>query len=202
MSSVIQKLSKEKRISPPKWLPNAVAYETMMGSVAYGVSSDTSDLDVYGFCIPPKEQIFPHLAGEIPGFGRQVQRFEQFQEHHIKDPDALGGTGREIDATIFSIVKYFQLALENNPNVLDSLFTPANCVLHVTQIGNMVRDRRRDFLHKGAWHKFKGYAYSTVNKLDRTARPELRAFEQQHNIPAGTAKGDVEAEMRRRGLLQ
>ncbi len=172
MASIVQKLDKEKRISPPKWLPNAVAYETLMGSVAYGVSSDMSDMDVYGFCLPPKEQIFPHLSGEIPGFGRQVQRFEQFQQHHIKDEPAEAtvaretGKGREVDITIFSIVKYFQLAMENNPNVLDSLFTPANCVLHVTAIGNMVRERRRDFLHKGAWHKFKGYSYSQLHKMD------------------------------------
>ena len=65
-----------------------VHYLTMMGSVAYGVSSDTSDTDVYGFCIPKKDMIFPHLKGEIPGFGTQVKRFEQWQEHHIIDKEA------------------------------------------------------------------------------------------------------------------
>jgi len=165
-SSVTQRLAAAKRIQPPKWLPNAVAYETVMGSMAYGVSSDSSDMDVYGFCLPPKDMIFPHLTGEIPGFGRQIARFEQFQQHHIVDADALGGAGREYDLTIFSIVKFFQLAMENNPNIIDSLFTPINCVLHSTSIGEMVREKRRLFLHKGAWHKFKGYAYSQVHKMD------------------------------------
>jgi predicted nucleotidyltransferase len=166
MSSAVAELAKKKKIVPPKWLPGAVAYETIMGSVAYGVSSDTSDMDVYGFCVPPKDDVFPHLRGEIPGFGRQLQRFEQFQQHHILDPDALGGKGREHDLTIFSIVKFFQLAMENNPNVIDSLFTPQSCVLHCTAIGQMVRESRRIFLHKGAWHKFKGYAYSQVHKME------------------------------------
>jgi uncharacterized protein len=171
-SSIVATLAEKKLAGPPKWLPNAVAYETIMGSVAYGVSSDTSDMDVYGFAIPPKDNVFPHLAGEIPGFGRQINRFEQYQEHHIKDPDALGGTGREYDLTIFSIVKYFQLAMENNPNVLDSLFTPVTCVLHSTKIGQMVRENRRIFLHKGSWHKFKGYAYSQLHKMDiKTPQP-------------------------------
>jgi predicted nucleotidyltransferase len=165
-SSVVEQLTTKKLLQPPKWLPSSVAYETIMGSVAYGVESDTSDMDVYGFCIPHKESIFPHLSGEIPGFGRQIQRFEQFQQHHIQDADALGGKGREYDLTIFSIVKYFQLAMENNPNVIDSLFTPVRCVLHSNQIGQMVRERRRDFLHKGAWHKFKGYSYSQLHKMD------------------------------------
>ena len=55
--------------------------------------------------------------------------------------------------------------MENNPNVIDSLFTNTECVLHSTRVGNLVRDHRRLFLHKGAWAKFKGYAYSQLHKL-------------------------------------
>ncbi len=136
-----------------------------MGSIAYGVSSDSSDMDVYGFAIPAKDEVFPHLRGEILGFGRTGPRFEQFQEHHIQDRDALAGHGRTYDLTIFSIVKFFQLAMENNPNIIDSLFTPATCVLHTTRVGTLVRENRRAFLHKGAWPKFKGYAYAQLHKL-------------------------------------
>lgn len=160
MSSIVQQLADRKLIQPPHWLPSGVCYETIMGSMAYGVSSDASDRDVYGFCVPPKENVFPHLSGEIPGFGRQIQRFEQFQQHHITDESL------EYDFAIFSIVKFFHLALENNPNVLDSLFTPVPCVLYSTKIGEMVRENRRLFLHKGAWHKFKGYAYSQIHKMN------------------------------------
>jgi predicted nucleotidyltransferase len=171
-SSVVQRLAAQNKIQPPKWLPGSVAYETIMGSVAYGVSSDTSDMDVYGFCIPPKEMVFPHLTGEIPGFGTPAPRFDQFQQHHIPDPDALGGHGRTYDLTIFSLVKYFQLAMENNPNVIDSLFTPVSAVLHATAVGQHVRENRRLFLHKGAWHKFKGYSYSQLHKMDiKTPQP-------------------------------
>jgi hypothetical protein len=28
--------------------------------------------------MPPKEMVFPHLAGQIEGFGRQQQRFEEW----------------------------------------------------------------------------------------------------------------------------
>lgn len=163
--STVRKLKESGLISPPSFVPHNIHYETIMGSVAYGVSADTSDMDVYGFCVPPKDMIFPHLAGEILGFGRQINRFEQYQQHHILDKSALAGAGRTYDITIYSIVKYFQLCMENNPNMIDSLFTPANCVLHITKLGNMVRENRRLFLHKGAWHKFKGYAYSQLHKM-------------------------------------
>jgi len=163
--STVRKLKESGLISPPSFVPHNIHYETIMGSVAYGVSADTSDMDIYGFCVPPKDMIFPHLAGEILGFGRQINRFEQYQQHHILDKSALAGAGRTYDITIYSIVKYFQLCMENNPNMIDSLFTPANCVLHITKLGNMVRENRKIFLHKGAWHKFKGYAYSQLHKM-------------------------------------
>lgn len=165
MASVTARLARLGLIKPPKFLASNIQYESQMGSVAYGVSSDTSDLDVYGFCIPPKDVVFPHLAGEIFGFGRQKKRFNQYQQHHIFDQTLRRGQGQEIDVVIYNIVKYFQLCMENNPNMIDSLFTPVRAILHSTEVGNMVRDRRKLFLHKGSWHKFKGYAYSQLHKM-------------------------------------
>ncbi len=163
--STVQRLTDRGLVRPPRWLPSNVQYETIMGSVAYGVSSETSDMDVYGWAIPPKDDVFPHLRGEVPGFGRQARRFEVYQEHHVNDRDALGGHGRTYDLTVFGVVKFFSLAMENNPNIIDSLFTPATCVLHATKAGTLVRESRKIFLHKGAWPRFKGYAYSQLHKL-------------------------------------
>jgi uncharacterized protein len=88
MASRVQLMKQKGLISPPKWLPQNIHYEAIVGSVSYGASSDTSDMDVVGFCIPPKEDVFPHLRGEIYGFGRQTQGFDVWQEHHIMDKEA------------------------------------------------------------------------------------------------------------------
>lgn len=173
--STLQRLTDRGLVRPPPWLPGNVQYETIMGSVAYGVSSDSSDMDIYGWAVPRKDDVFPHLRGEVLGFGTAKPRFEQFQEHHIVDRDALGGRGRTYDVTIFGIVKFFRLAMENNPNVIDSLFTPVTCVLHSTKVGNLVRENRRLFLHRGAWPKFKGYAYSQLHKLSNKQPSGRRA---------------------------
>jgi predicted nucleotidyltransferase len=165
VSSRVNQLAEAGLIKPPTWLPDNVHFEVVTGSLAYGVSEDDSDFDVYGWCIPPKQMVFPHCAGEIPGFGRQHRRFDQYQQHHIHDPNALGGRGRTYDVTIYSIVRYFHLTMENNPNMLDALFTPPNWVLHSTVLGERVREKRRIFLHRGCWHKFKGYAYSQLSKM-------------------------------------
>jgi predicted nucleotidyltransferase len=159
---ILQKLRSANVIHPPRWLVDNCHYLTQMGSVSYGVSGESSDVDVYGMCIPPRDLVFPHLAGEIPGFGRQRERFDQWQQHHIQPPD-----GREItyDFCVFGIVRFFQLCMECNPNMIDSLFTPRRCVLHSTPLGERVREARGLFLHKGAWHKFRGYAYSQMHKI-------------------------------------
>lgn len=164
MPSNLSKLVAKNLAKPPHGLDDQVQFEVMMGSFAYGVSSDTSDLDVYGFAIPNKELVFPHLAGEIEGFGTKGQRFEVYQQHHIDD-------GRKIwDYQIYNIVKYFHLVMQNNPNMLDSLFVPERCILHMTPVGAKVRAFRRKFLHKRSWHTFKGYAFQQTHKM-RTKAP-------------------------------
>lgn len=171
MPSTVERLTKKQLISPPSWLVANVMYDTVMGSVAFGVSVDISDFDTLSFCIPPKDMVFPHLAGQIEGFGRQKQRFVCYQKHHVFVEDELAGKGRTYDLNVYNIVHYLHLCMENNPNMIASLFTPQDCVLHSTKVANMVRDARRMFLHKGAWHRFKGYAYNQLHKM-RTKNPE------------------------------
>jgi hypothetical protein len=62
--------------------------------------------------------------------------------------------------------------MECNPNMIDSLFTPEWAVQHSTQVGNILRDNRKKFLHQGVCDKFKGYAYSQVHKMQtKEAQP-------------------------------
>ena len=159
--SYVKKLYKRGLITPPKHVIDSIQLEVETGSVAYGVSADHSDVDICGFSIPRKEMIFPHLSGEIQGFGKQIQRFDQWQQHHVQDKDC----NKEFDFTIYSIIKYFQLCMDGNPNILDTLYTPRRCVLFTTKIGEMVRDNRKLFLHKGTFFKHKGYAYSQISKM-------------------------------------
>lgn len=161
MPSRVKTLTDKGLIKPPKFVPDSILYEVVMGSVAYGVSDNTSDMDVYGFCVPPRHIVFPHEAGVIHGFDKQVKGFDQFTQHHVKDSESR----KEYDFAIYNIVKYFRLVMDNNLNMVDTLFVPRRCILHSTRIGEMVRENRRGFLHKGAFHKFKGYGYSQMHKM-------------------------------------
>lgn len=176
--TILKELKHLNLIQPPDFVVSQIQYEVITGSVAYGVSGDVSDMDIYGFCIPHKEIIFPHLGGEIQGFGKHSTRFEQYQAHHIYNPS----NKRNYDVTIFSIIKFFQLCMDNNPNMIDSLFVPQRCVLYCSQLGEHVRANRKRFLHAGAYHKFKGYAYSQKNKLKNKIILEIIDFEKPYNL--------------------
>lgn len=193
----------------PFWLPDNISYLTITGSIAYGISdvsdkTKKSDYDVYGFAIPPKPTVFPHLSGYVDGFGDPPQRFDQWQKHHIEE-NALNGKGKEWDFTIFSIVRFFELCRQNNPNMLDSLFTPENCVLYCTQIGRMVRDNRKKFLSKLVWKKMRSYAWMQLKKEKNVVIAndvqEVLDFEIANNIPRTTTFSQVKAEWTNRSLI-
>ncbi len=157
---LLKRLNKEGLINPPKFLLDNVAYLCYTGSVSYGVSDLGSDVDIAGFCFPPKKDIFPHLSGYIHGFDPQPKIFEQYEKHHIKDYSKV----IEYDISIFSITKFFKLCLDNNPNFCDMLFSPRRCIMHSTAPSEHLRGHRHLFLHKGAYIKFKSYAYSQLHK--------------------------------------
>jgi len=141
------------------WIVTQLCYETIMGSHAYGCEVAESDVDIYGFCIPPKEYILPSMFGFIPGFSRDLPNFEQFQATKFKYKQ------REAEGTIFSIVKYFRLVANNNPNMLDSLFTRPQLQTHRTKIAEMVIANKKLFVSKRCWDTFVNYAYSQRKKL-------------------------------------
>ncbi len=211
MASTIETLTKKGLIHPPEnFLVSNTIYETVMGSHAFGVA-DTSvkdkipDYDVYGCCIPPKDILFPHLQGKIVclddkgswvGFGSKPRTFEQYQKHHIFDPDAHGGKGKEWDLVIYNVVKYFELCRKNVPNMIDSLFTREEHVLHCTLAGRIIRDNRKLFLSKECWKKYRGYAASELKKADNKVNCDemlnVLAFETDYQIPHSTKFSEVE----------
>lgn len=158
---LLNKLNKAKLISPPSFLPDVVMYVARTGSVSYGCSSDTSDEDFVGFCVPTINILFPSFAGELYGWDMQTKRFEQWQQHGIKFNDKV------YDFNIYNIVKWFRLTADCNPNMVDSLFVRREDVIHSTQISELVRENRKLFLSKKAWHTYKGYAYAQAASLDK-----------------------------------
>jgi predicted nucleotidyltransferase len=160
MINILRTLQNETLISPPDWLLERTKFLCLTGSHAYGISNPESDYDVYGFCIPPLEYILPHTAGHIEGFGRQVNKFDQFQQEGVEHD------GKVYDISIYNVAKFVHLCMENNPNMIDCLFTPRDCILLETPESDVVLNKRWEFLHKGCYYKFLGYAMSQMKKIE------------------------------------
>ncbi len=126
-----------------KWIENGAVFLVRHGSHAYGTNTATSDEDFKGVAIPPKEYL---LGG--------IKRFEQAE---LKAPDP--------DAVIYDIRKYFNLAADCNPNIIETLHAEDSDYIFVDDIGREILDHKYDFLSKKAKHTFSGYAVSQLHRI-------------------------------------
>ena len=153
---IIQQLKQQYNLNTPDFIPSSIVLEAIVGSEAYGCAGDFSDTDIVGICIPPEQIVFPHMNGYINGFGTPPPKFEQYQNNHI---------GGNHDITVYNIVKFFNLCLNNNPNIIDVLFTSRD-FLSVNKIGEVIVRNRHKFLSKKCYTTFNGYAYAQLKKLN------------------------------------
>ncbi len=197
--SIIKKLYKDGYLDISQPWATDTHYEAICGSLAYGASDgDSSDMDIHAITTPPIEMVFPWLQNWIPGFGDKPQNFENYQKHHILAYE------KNYDVAIYSTVRMFDLAADNNPNILDMLWVPDNCITHIDGVGHHIRKNRRHFLHKGSYHRFRGYAHQQFKQLNSHKKTNeynaLVNFENSHGIDNSTTINDINAELSRRGL--
>jgi len=161
MSGIVNRLIKHDHlIDQPSFIEDNIHYECITGSTAYGCNDpDKADHDVQAICIPNKTIVFPHTSGVMYGFDEDFKTFNSYQKHNIQIDK------KEYDINVFNIVKFFRLAANANPNILDALFVPANCITHITSIGTIIRENRKLFLSKKCWHTCKGFAFSQMANL-------------------------------------
>lgn len=192
----ISKIAQSGACQPPRWMADNIMFECKNGSYAYGVNNKDSDIDYLAYCVPPKDLVF--YTNEIPGFGTQKKRFEQYSQQ-------VTYNGEQYDLTCYSIVKYFQLCMECNPNMIETLFYPQDCITFSTELAQRVRDSRKLFLHKGAYQRFKGYSYAQLHKATAVQNDEnikkIRDFESDKNINHNTTLLDLENEIKKRNLI-
>jgi hypothetical protein len=120
-----------------------VILEVIHGSRAYGTHHPDSDVDYKGVVLPTTPAIYF-------GFGH----FEQ------KDKWADG-----VDRVWYDLRKFCRLALMCNPNIIEVLWVPPECIKVCTDIGHELIEMRQSFLSKRIFRSFAGYAYDQGKKL-------------------------------------
>jgi predicted nucleotidyltransferase len=127
------------------WLASRTIFLTRHGSHAYGTNTPTSDEDFKGVAIPP-----------VKYFSGYLERFEQAEFRHQTDG---------LDAVIYDIRKFFKLAADCNPSIIEVLFTDASDFVMVDPLGQKMLEHRDLFISKKAKHTFSGYAVSQLKKI-------------------------------------
>lgn len=129
------------------WLDRHTIYMTRHGSHAYGTALPTSDHDLRGIAVPPREYFLGYL-----------HRFEQAETKG--DPDVV----------VFDIRKFMHLASDCNPNVLEILFVDPGSLIYLHKSAELLLENRQLFLSKKARHTFSGYAMSQLKRIETHRR--------------------------------
>lgn len=119
-----------------------VILETIAGSHMYGTNTPESDNDYRGIAIQ-----------EVKDLMNPFHHFEQFIE-----------TKKE-DRTIWNVDKFFKLAYDNNPNILEILYANDKTITKITEEGEFLLDNSRFFLSQEVRKTFTGYAISQINRI-------------------------------------
>lgn len=121
-----------------------VIFRCIVGSRAYGLEHDQSDVDRRGIYLPPAELHWA-LYG-VP---------EQFENAATQE-------------VYWELEKFLKLALKANPGILECLWSPL--IEHATGIARELLSMREAFLSKLVYHTYNGYVLSQFKKIEQDVR--------------------------------
>ena len=125
-------------------LRERIIYRCIIGSQAYGLAGEASDVDRRGIFLPTAER---HWSLFGPP--------EMIENHDAQE-------------AYWEIRKFISLALKANPNVLECLYTPL--VDHATPLARELLAMRECFLSRLVYQTYNGYVLSQFKKMQADLR--------------------------------
>lgn len=116
---------------------NHLLFKAISGSRAFGLATKNSDTDIRGVYYLPKEDFFG--LNYIPQVSNETN-----------------------DLTYYEIGRFVELLQKNNPNILEILASPEDCILYKHPLMDLLKTE--DFLSKLCKDTFAGYAVSQIKK--------------------------------------
>lgn len=131
---------------------NLILFEVISGSKSFGLDTPTSDTDIKGVYYLPKEKFFG--LDYIPQISNETN-----------------------DEVYYEIGRFVELLLKNNPNILEILASPEDCILYQHPL--MERLKIEDFLSKLCKDSFAGYAMTQIKKARGLKKKIVNPMEKQ-----------------------
>ena len=120
-----------------------ILFEALSGSRAYGTNIDTpeytSDFDYRGVFIMPEEHVL--------GFGYVEQISDEMN-----------------DITFYEVGRFLQLLESNNPNMLELLNVPEECMIYKHPFFDYILEHKEEFITKQCRNSIAGYARQQIKK--------------------------------------
>lgn len=125
-------------------LYNSVIFRCVVGSQAYGLATEGSDVDRRGIYLPPAD-----LQWSLYGVPEQLENKDE-------------------EECYWELQKYLVLALKANPNVLEVLYSPL--VETCTPIAEQLLSIREIFLSQLVYQTYNSYVLSQFKKMEQDLR--------------------------------
>lgn len=116
---------------------NSIIFECISGSRAYGLATETSDIDIRGVYILPLEQFYS-----------------------LEYQDLINDERNNV--IYYELKKFLELLAKNNPNMLELLNIPPDCILHKDPLFDKIK--AGDFLSRLCKETFAGYAMTQLKQ--------------------------------------
>jgi predicted nucleotidyltransferase len=134
---------------PPKHgLFDRIIFRCVIGSQAYGLADESSDVDRRGIYLPPAD-----LHWSLYGVPEQLED-DEHQEAY------------------WELQKFLVLGLKANPNVLECLYTPI--IEMATPLAQELLDMKAIFLSRLVYQTYNGYVMSQFKKMQTDIRNQGR----------------------------
>ena len=116
---------------------NLLLFECISGSKAYGLDTATSDTDIKGVFVMPKDQFYGlHWVDQV--------------------------NSESNDGVYYELREFMELLAKNNPNILEMVATPKDCILFQHPLYEKIRPEY--FVSKLCKSTFAGYAMTQIKK--------------------------------------
>lgn len=139
---------------------NSLIYRYIRGSHAYGLNVPESDIDESGVFVAPEQVLYS-----------------------LKDRYCEQVSDEKNDLVFYEIGRWFELLLKTNPNAIESLFIPENCIIDdVHPIIKDIRDNRDMFLSKDIFDTLMGYSVAQIKKARGLNKKIVNPVEERKDI--------------------
>ena len=133
----------------------SIIFECISGSKAYGLATPNSDTDIRGVFVFPKEQFYSlNYIGQI--------------------------NNETNDIAYYELRKFIELCSKNNPNILEMLNIPEDCILFKHPLFDEIK--KETFLSKLCKNTFANYAFTQIKKARGLNKKIVNPVEKQRKL--------------------